>query len=105
MRQWHQNRPGCIQPMPDQPVYGRSQTSGGIGLRPSQLKHPSTASQNLPQLGTCVALLGYLALAIGSTGRTEGAGIGTRRARRRASAAHARWRARAPWRRDSLVSL
>jgi hypothetical protein len=50
MRQWHQKRPGCSQPMPVQPLYGSSHISGGMGFSPSQEYTPSTASQNLPQL-------------------------------------------------------
>lgn len=35
--------------MPLQALYGSSHISGVIGFMPSQLKQPSTASQNLPQ--------------------------------------------------------
>ena len=40
--------------MPVQALYGSSHISGGIGFIPSHEKHPSTASQNLPQDGMYV---------------------------------------------------
>jgi hypothetical protein len=49
MRQWHQYRPGCSQPMPVHALYGSNHISGGIGFMPSHEKQPSTASQNFPQ--------------------------------------------------------
>ena len=55
MRQWHQKRPGCSQPMPVHSLWGSSHISGVKGFRPSQLCTPSTASQNLPQLVTQLA--------------------------------------------------
>ena len=48
IRQWHQNRPGCAQPMPVNFEKGSSHISGVKGLTPSHSMMPSRASQTLP---------------------------------------------------------